>query len=65
VTLTQSNSPTALTLSWPSWAVGFNAEASANLISWSPVTPLPGLTADHWSVSVFKTNATQMLRLKR
>lgn len=65
VTLTQSNSPPTLTLSWPSWAVGFNAEATADLVSWSPVPILPGLAADRWSVSLPKTNVTQMLRLKR
>lgn len=65
VTLTHSNSPTAITISWPSWAVGFNAETTADLASWSPVLPLPGLAADRWSVSLPKTNVTQMLRLKR
>jgi arabinan endo-1,5-alpha-L-arabinosidase len=65
VTLTQSNAPTTLTLSWPAWAVGFNAEASPDLVSWSPVISLPSLTTDRWSISLPKTNVTQMLRLKR
>jgi beta-xylosidase len=65
VTLAQSNSPTTLALSWPSWAVGFNAESTSDLVSWSPVPTLAGLTADRWSVSLPKTNVTQMLRLKR
>jgi beta-xylosidase len=65
VTLAQSNSPTTLTLSWPAWAVGFNPETTTDLTSWSPVLPFPGLAADRWSVSLPKTNVTQMLRLKR
>ncbi len=67
VMLIQSNTPNAVTLSWPSWAVGFNAEAStdraANL--WQPISPAPTLNLDRWSVSVPKTNVAKMFRLKR
>lgn len=65
VTLVQSNSPAALTLSWPAWAVGFNPEATADLVSWTPLGLAPTLAADRWSVPALKTNVTQMLRLKR
>lgn len=65
VTLAQSNSPTMLTLSWPAWAIGFNAEATADFATWSPLFPSPTLAADRWNVPVFKTNAIQLLRIKR
>ncbi len=67
VTLVQSNNPTTVTLSWPAWASGFNAEVSTDLASatWSPVTPSPTLAADRWSVSVSKTNNLKLFRLKR
>ena len=67
VTLVQTNNLTSVTLSWPSWAVGFNAEASTNLglPTWSAVTPNPTLAADRWSVSVPKTNAAKFFHLKR
>ncbi len=67
VTLVQTNNPTTVTLSWPSWAVGFNAEASTNLTSgsWSAVTPNPTLASDRWSVTVSMTNNLKLFRLKR
>ena len=67
VTLVQTNIATNVTLSWPSWAVGFNAEASTDLesVTWSPVTPNPTLAGDRWSVSVSKTNNLKLFRLKR
>jgi hypothetical protein len=67
VTLAQTNNPASVTLSWPSWAVGFNAEATTNLglPTWSVVTPNPTLAADRWSVSVPKTNSAKFFHLKR
>jgi hypothetical protein len=65
VTLGQSNSPAALTLSWPSWASGFKPETTTDFVSWSPLFTSASLVDDRWSVPLFKTNATQMLRLKR
>jgi arabinan endo-1,5-alpha-L-arabinosidase len=67
VSLAPSNSPTHITLSWPAWAVGFNAEATSDLAAetWTSVTPVPNLATDRWSVSVPKTNVAKMFRLKR
>ncbi|MGC3961182.1 MAG: family 43 glycosylhydrolase [Verrucomicrobiota bacterium] len=67
VTLTQSNIANNLTLSWPSWAAGFNAEATTDLAtpSWSAVLPAPTLTTDRWSLSLPQTNQTLIFRLKR
>jgi len=67
VTLTQAKLPTGVTLSWPAWALGFDAESTTNLTSaiWSDVTTSPDLAADRWIVTVPATNAVRMFRLKR
>jgi hypothetical protein len=67
VSLTQSNSVATIALSWPAWAVGFNAEFSTDLspASWSSLPPAPTLTLDCWSVFVPKTNTAKFFRLKR
>jgi len=52
VSLIQSNSVANVTLSWPSWAVGFGAESSTDIVSanWLAYTSPPALFADSWSV---------------
>ena len=67
VTLAQTNNPSTVTLSWPAWAAGFNAEATTGLATepWPIVTPAPTLAADRWSVSIPKTNAAKFFRLRR
>ena len=66
VSLVQSNAPANVTLSWPSWAAGFTAEASTDLAaSWANITPAPTLATDRWSVAIPKTNTAKFFRLKR
>ena len=68
VNLVQSNSPIALNLSWPSYAVGFAPESSPTLDAgamWSPLTPLPTLDTDRWNVTLPKTNTANFFRLRR
>jgi hypothetical protein len=67
VTLLQSNGPTTVSLTWPAWAIGFNAEAAADpaVGFWTPVSPGPTLAADRWHLPVPKTNVAKMFRLKR
>jgi len=66
VTIAASNSNTITTLAWPSWAIGFKAETTADLSSgnwFSTVAPM--LLGDQWQVALTKTNAVQFVRLKR
>jgi hypothetical protein len=66
VTLTQSNSPAALTLSWPSWAVGFAPQTATDLNGvWTPAAETPLLGSDQWSLSVAETNSVRFYRLQR
>jgi arabinan endo-1,5-alpha-L-arabinosidase len=65
VTLAQTNAPAGWTLSWPSWAVGFAAEGSPDLLNWTTNGLTPGLTNDLWSLTVPKTNAVKFYRLQR
>jgi hypothetical protein len=68
VTVTPSNSPVNLTLSWPSWAVGFAPETVSALGTgaiWSGVTSSPALGNDHWQLALPKTNTAQFFRLHR
>ena len=65
VTLGQTNTPASLTLSWPSWAIGFAAQSSTNLTSWMTNGLAPALANDLWSVAVSKTNAVNFYRLQR
>jgi hypothetical protein len=68
VALTPSNSAAGLTLSWPSWAIGFTPETISALAanaSWSSVTSSPILANDRWQFTLPKTNSTQFFRLRR
>lgn len=67
VSLEQSNSIGEINLSWPSWAVGFNAEVSSNptTTNWISVTPAPSLADDRWNVSIPTTNSAKFFRLNR
>jgi arabinan endo-1,5-alpha-L-arabinosidase len=68
VTLTPSNAPARLTLSWPSWAVGFQAETVPTLgggVNWSAITSAPALINDNWQLTVPPTNTAQFFHLRR
>ena len=66
VTLTQSNSPTTLTLSWPSWAVGFVPQSATDLTGvWTPMSQTPLLDSGQWFFSVAETNSLNFYRLQR
>jgi arabinan endo-1,5-alpha-L-arabinosidase len=66
VALVSSNSAAGLTLSWPSWAVGFVPQAVTNLAGgWLPLTQTSALAGDQWSLTIPKTNAAIFYRLQR
>jgi Glycosyl hydrolases family 43/Concanavalin A-like lectin/glucanases superfamily len=68
VSLAQSNSPIALNLSWPSYAVGFVPESSSVLgdaAIWAPLTQSLTLNNDRWQLALPATNAAQFYRLRR
>ncbi len=66
VSLVPSNSAPGLTLSWPSWAVGFALETTPALgTPWVPVTQSPGLDNDRWRLTLPATNAQRFYRLRR
>ena len=67
VTLVESGSPSGLTLSWPSWAVGFVPQSTGDLASgiWTTLPTAPTLAADQWSVTVPQNNSVQYYRLQR
>lgn len=69
VTLSQStvSSPSALAVSWPSWALGFTLESTTNLTGglWTPVAATPGLSGNFWSVTIPTTNNLDFYRLQR
>jgi hypothetical protein len=68
VNLAVSQSGSALTLSWPSYAVGFVLESSPVLGSssaWSPIAIAPVLSADAWSVTLTSAPQTAFYRLRR
>ena len=67
VTLIGSNSATGLTLSWPSWAVGFAPQTATNLAAggWTTLAQTPTLASDQWSVTIAKTNVAIFYRLQR
>lgn len=67
VSLSVSNSPPNFKLSWPSYAVGFNAESttSLNSASWSTVPASAVLSNDAWNVALPTTNAAGFFRLHR
>jgi beta-xylosidase len=65
VTITPTNSPANLTLSWPSWAAGFAPQGSADLLNWTTNNFSPTLANDLWTLLISKTNAANFYRLKR
>jgi arabinan endo-1,5-alpha-L-arabinosidase len=67
VSLTQSNSVSGLTLSWPSWAVGFALQTATDLTSgvWTTPAQTPSLAGNQWSLTVPTTNAATYYRLER
>jgi hypothetical protein len=67
VSLTPSNNSSNVTLSWPSYAVGFVAESNTNLddSSWLTVTSPAVLQNDSWSLTLSLTNSAGFFRLRR
>ena len=68
VTLVQSNSALGLTLSWPSWAVGFVPETTSALGTnpvWTPAAQSPTLVNDRWRLTQSTTNGQGFYRLRR
>ncbi len=68
VNLAQSNAGNAVTLSWPSYALGFTLESSAALggvASWTTVPQSPSLQNDRWQVTLPATNSSRFFRLSR
>jgi hypothetical protein len=65
VALAQTNSPANLTLSWPSWAVGFTLQSSADLLGWATNNSPPALANDLWSLLISPTNNANFYRLQR
>ena len=65
VSLTTSNSSANLSLAWPSWAVGFAAQGSTNLGSWTTNSLVPTLANDRWSLLISKSNMLNYYRLQR
>lgn len=67
VTIAYSNSVAGLTLSWPSWAVGFAPQVATNLAAggWTALTQTSMLAGDQWSLTIAPTNAPQFYRLVR
>src|SRR6185437_5301871 len=66
VTLAQTNSGSVLTLSWPSWAIGFAPESATNLMgNWSPLSQPPLLDGDQWFFNIPETNSANFYRLQR
>ena len=65
VTLAQTNSPANISLSWPSWAVGFVPQGSMDLANWTTNNFSPALVSDLWQLALPKTNSAQFFRLRR
>jgi arabinan endo-1,5-alpha-L-arabinosidase len=65
VALTQTNSVSGLSLTWPSWAVGFAPQGSTNLTSWTTNGFTPVLINDTWSLLISETNTANFYRLQR
>jgi Glycosyl hydrolases family 43/Concanavalin A-like lectin/glucanases superfamily len=67
VTLVQSNSVAGLTLSWPSWAVGFVSQSATNPAGgvWTTLLQTPTLAGNQWSLAVATTNSLNFYRLQR
>jgi hypothetical protein len=67
VTLVPSNTLAGLTLSWPSWAVGFAPQSATNLAAgfWTTNGLAPALAHDFWSLAIAQTNGLNFFRLQR
>jgi len=67
VTLLQSNSLSSVTLSWPSWAVGFSLQSTTNLANgvWASVLQTPILANDQWWLNLVPSNPAIFYRLQR
>ncbi len=65
VSITQSNAPPNISLSWPSWAVGFAAQGSSDLSTWTTNGLAPALANDRWQLALPPTNSAQFFRLRR
>ena len=67
VTLAHANSAAGLTLSWPSWAVGFAPQSTTNLAigGWTSLAQTSILAGDQWSLTIGQTNAAKFYRLQR
>jgi glycosyl hydrolase family 43/concanavalin A-like lectin/glucanase superfamily protein len=67
VSLTASNSPAGIVLTWPAYAAGFVLETSPAMAggTWSAVGSTPALSANTWKLTVPATDAEQYFRLKR
>ncbi|HWC60556.1 MAG TPA: LamG-like jellyroll fold domain-containing protein, partial [Verrucomicrobiae bacterium] len=65
ITLTQSNTDSNLSFSWPSYAVGFTLETSSDFSgNWSAYGT-PVLSNDLWQLTIPATNASDFFRLRR
>lgn len=68
ISVVGSNSSPGLTLSWPSYGIGFAPESSPALdtaATWTPLAPAPALVNDSWRVTLPTTNSAQFFRLRR
>jgi hypothetical protein len=68
ISLGMSTVASNITLTWPSYAVGFTAESSPTLGAnalWSLVSGLPTLGTNQWQLTLPVTNKTTFIRLIR
>jgi hypothetical protein len=68
VSLSVSNFPGGVTLSWPAYATGFVLESSASPgpgVLWSPVAGTPALAAGMYQLTLPPAGETQWFRLRR
>ncbi len=62
-----SSAPSALTLSWPSWALGYFPQSAINLTAgaWSPLGQAANLSNNQWWLPLAPTNSCTFYRLQR
>jgi hypothetical protein len=68
VTLLVSHSVSAITISWPAYALGFVAESAPALgtnEAWSALGGTPTLAGDRWWLTVPGSGDAKFFRLKR
>lgn len=65
VSLSLTNSGGGLTLSWPSWAVGFTPQSSPDLSAWATNGASAVLTNDQWLMTLPGSSARSFYRLER